>query len=730
VRERTGGPRPSTGSGRPERSRRAGAKPPGSEITRLREAIRRHDYLYYVLDRPEISDAEYDRLFTELVQLEAAHPELVTPDSPTQRVAGAPLASFAAVRHLAPMLSLESVTGIADVKRFDERVRALRTTRAPLYVVEPKFDGVSLEVVYREGRLLRASTRGDGEHGEDVTSNVRTMRSVPLVLRGARPPRLLAVRGEAVMRVAEFLALNDRLRRAGQPLFANPRNAAAGSIRQLDPRVTAGRRLEVFFYDVLRIEGRAPYTDGMSLLSALGAWGLRPSPHARACPSVEDAIQYHGAMERRRDALEYEIDGVVLKVNDLGARERLKATARHPRWAIAFKFAPRESETVVEDIVVQVGRTGVLTPVAVLRPVAIGGVTVSRATLHNREEIARKDLHVGDRVRVVRAGDVIPEILGRAAGGGRRHAAFTMPRRCPECGTPIVRDGPLDRCPNGLACRAQLERAIGHFASRDALDIRGLGKETVDALVASGLVESVADLFALREHDVRHLERFGAVSAANLVRAIDRARLTSLWRFLHALGIPGVGAQTARDLAAHFGSIAAVRAASDAELAEVPGIGPATAPRIASFFRDPFNRRVIDRCLQLGVTPIEAKLTARGPLAGKTVVFTGGLASMTREEAEELARARGARTSRSVGAGTDLVVAGAGPGSKLNKARALGVRVVDERRFLAHVGLRPTPRLGRVRGPTAPRRSLAGTRCAPPSCGRKKRKLAPSRMTA
>ena len=582
---------------------------------RLRAAIRRHDYLYYVLDRPAISDAAYDRLFAELVRLEASYPALATPDSPTRRVGGAPLAAFPEVRHRARLLSLESVTDPDEVRRFDARVSAA-LGRPPRYVLEPKFDGLSIEVVYRDGVLERASTRGDGERGEDVTANVRTIASVPLRLRGAPPPRLLAVRGEAIMRERDFRALNARLAHEGQAPFANPRNAAAGSLRQLDPRVTARRRLDVFFYDVLEADGGRRAADGLGELRAMAAWGLRTSPHARQAAALDGVWRYHRRLERRRDTLGYEIDGVVLKLNDLASRARLRSTSRHPRWALAFKFAPREAQTTIDDIVVQVGRTGLLTPVAVLAPISIGGVTVSRATLHNREEIARRDLRVGDTVRVVRAGDVIPDILERVPRpGARRRRPFRMPARCPACGTTVVGDGPFDRCPNGLACPAQLKRAIAHFGSRHALDIRGLGAETVDALVSSGLVRSVADLFTLRVSDLVALDRFGEVSAANLVASIARARRTTLWRFLHGLGIPGVGAGTARDLAAHFGSLRAIRAASARALGDVPGVGPVVAASVAAFLRQRAVARAIDRAVAHGLTITGGRARAAGARA-------------------------------------------------------------------------------------------------------------------
>ena len=658
-------------------------------VERLRADIRRHDHRYYVLDRPSISDAQYDRLFAELVRLEAARPGLVTPDSPTQRVAGTPQPSFPSIRHLAPMLSLESVTDLEAVRRFDERVRAVLRDKRTRYVVEPKFDGLSLEVVYRNGLMIAASTRGDGEKGEEVTENVKTIRSVPLRLYGDAPPRMLAVRGEAFMPLDDFRALNTRLEREGQPVFANPRNAAAGSIRQLDARVTASRRLDVLFYDILYMERGPRIADDMGLLRALASWGLHASPLARECSTVDEIAGYHREMAQRRATLDYEVDGVVIKVADLAARTRLQATSRHPRWAIAFKFRPSEEATTIEKIVVQVGRTGVLTPVAILRPVDIGGVTVSRATLHNREEIARKDLRVGDTVRVIRAGDVIPDIAERIPRPGeKRGRPFVMPARCPICRAAVEREGPFDRCPNGLACPAQLKRTIAHVGSRDALDIRGLGPETVDALVASGLARSVADLFALTTRDLVKLERFADVSAANLQRAIDKARRPPLWRFLNALGIPSVGVSTARDLAEHFGTLERVQSADERALMDVPDIGPATAREVADFFRRPVNRRVIDLCRCRGVQVIGWSVRRRGPLAGKTVVFTGGLDSMSREVAEERARAAGGRTARSVGPGTDLVVAGTDPGSKCAKARALGIKVIDERQFLTLVGPR------------------------------------------
>jgi DNA ligase (NAD+) len=628
---------------------RGGVAEAHRRIDALREDIRRHDHAYHVLDRPEISDEEYDRLFDELRRLEQMHPELVTPDSPTQRVGGAPLPAFTQVRHSVPMLSLDSVTAPDAVRQFDRRIRRSIGDRTK-YVLEPKFDGLSLELVYEDGGFVRASTRGDGVRGEDVTHNVRTIPALPLRLRtgAAAAPRVLAVRAEALMHIDDFSALNAALERAGKPMFANPRNAAAGSIRQLDPRITASRRLNLVVYDELVIiDGGLRLDTHWDVLNRLQDWGLRIAPLARHADTLEEVLAYHREVEAKRDSLGYEIDGIVVKVDDLAERERLGVTARHPRWALAFKFTAREKDTTIEEIVVQVGRTGVLTPVAVLEPVQIGGVTVTRATLHNREEVARKDLRVGDHVRVVRAGDVIPEVVERVSRGGKPGRRFSMPSTCPSCGTRVVQNGPFDVCPNGLACPVQLKRSIEHFASRDALDIRGLGRETVDALVSSGLVKDVSDILSLQEPNLLKLERFAQVSAGNLVRAIERAKRPELSRFLYALGIPDVGMQTARDLAEGFGTL-------DAE-------------------------RCFERGLEIaGGAPRPQK----GSFAGKTVVFTGSLATTTRSEAEELVRRLGGRTATSVSHSTGLVVAGEEPGSKYDKARELGIPIVTEEEFL------------------------------------------------
>jgi DNA ligase (NAD+) len=659
---------------------------PGATVVRrvhqLQEQIRQHDYRYYVLDRPSISDAAYDALMHELQTLESQYPALVTPDSPTQRVAGQVREGFRTVLHRAPLLSLESTTDPGAVRQFDRRIR---TDLGPSvrYVLEPKFDGVSIEVVYEHGQLVAASTRGDGERGEDVTANVRTIHAVPLRLRDdpLAVPRLLAVRGEVLMHRADFAALNERLRCAGESLFANPRNAAAGSIRQLDPRITAQRALHVCFYDVLALDGGGKTGTASALAERLRAWGLRTSPHRRLGASAADILAYRERMARMRDTLDVEIDGIVAKVEDLAARKRLGTTARHPRWAIGVKFEARSATTRVERIEVQVGRTGVLTPVAVLRPVQIGGVTVTRATLHNWSELARKRIRAGDVVEVIRAGDVIPEIVARIEPSHRVGPLPRPPDTCPGCRARVVQRGPFRLCPNTLACPSQRIRAIEHFASRDAFDIDSLGPNTIELLVDRGLVRTAADLFTLTEDDLHALPRFGPVAAARLARSIEAARRVDLSRFLFALGIPDVGAATARRLAERFRTLAAIRRASVAQLAATPEVGPAAAREIVEFFKRPDSQAVIDALLRHGVTVVSPRARAGGALAGRAVVFTGTLDTMTRAEAERIVERHGGRPMRTVARGTTLVVAGSAAGSKLDRARALGIPVISEREF-------------------------------------------------
>jgi DNA ligase (NAD+) len=652
-------------------------------VEHLREQIRHHDYQYYVLDRPTISDTAYDALMRELQALEAQFPELVTPDSPTQRVAGQVREGFRTVPHRAPLLSLESTTNPQAVRQFDRRVR---TALGPSlrYVLEPKFDGLSIEVVYARGRLVSASTRGDGQRGEDVTANVRTIRAVPLRLRqdGVPVPRLLAVRGEVLMRRADFAALNERLRRANKALFANPRNAAAGSVRQLDSRITAERSLNVYFYDILAFDDGQTAETASDQAEWMRAWGLRLSPHRRLGSSATDILAYRERMAMVRNSLDVEIDGIVAKLDHLAARDRLGGTAKHPRWAIGVKFEARSATTRLERIEVQVGRTGVLTPVAVLRPVQIGGVTVTRATLHNWSELARKRIRLGDIVELIRAGDVIPEVAGRVHPSRRTRALPRPPATCPACGGRALRRGPFRFCPNTIGCPAQRVRAIQHFASRDAFDIDGLGPSTVQLLVDHGLVRTVADLFTLTDKDLRTLPRFGVVAARRLADAIDAARRVELARFLFALSIPGVGAATAQQVARQFRTLATIRRASPAQVAATPDVGPATGRQITQFFKRRGNRAVIAALLRHGVTIVPRRVRVVGALAGQSVVFTGALDTMTRAEAEQLVARHGGRPMRAVTRATRLVVAGSAPGSKVDRARALGIPVVSEREFL------------------------------------------------
>jgi|CXWL01.1.fsa_nt_gi DNA ligase (NAD+) len=668
---------------------------PGARAEELRAAVRRHDYSYYVLDRPTVADEEYDRLFRELRALEEAHPELVSADSPTQRVAGAPLPSLPTVEHAAPMLSLDSDQDPAAARRFDERLRKLLGDETVAYVAEPKLDGLSLELVYEDGLLVRAATRGDGTRGEGVTANVRTIARIPLRLRDDERavPRFLAVRAEVIMRSAAFERLNERLLAAGEEPFANPRNAAAGSLRQLDPRITAARPLDAYAYDPLALDPAAdellpPLGSQQEMLAALRSWGLPVSELCRPVVGIDGVLAYHADLMSRRDDLDFEIDGVVIKLDDLDRRDELGMTSRHPRWAFAFKFPPRKEVTRIQAIIASVGRTGVVTPVAMMLPVEIGGVTVSRATLHNREEVARKDVREGDRVRIQRAGDVIPQVVEVLPEDGRERAApWTMPTACPSCATPLIERGPFTVCPNGFGCPAQLVGRLVHYASRHALDIEGLGEETAKQLVGAGLVRELPDLYHLTREALTALEGFAEISAGNLLAALERSRTPELQRFLHALGIPEVGQSVARDLARHFRSFDAVRAATPAELARVPGIGPKMSAAITAFFADADLAAVLDRLLAevrpVALPAAEAVATPTGPLAGKRMVFTGTLPSLGRSEAKKLAEAAGARVTGSVSKETDYVVAGAEAGSKLADAERLGVAVLDEAGFRA-----------------------------------------------
>ena len=652
-------------------------------IDNLRREIRRHDYLYYVKDRPEISDEEYDRLFDALKHLEARFPDLTTPDSPTQRVGAKPQEEFRVVNHTAPMLSLDATREEDEVRRFDERTRKSLNGKVR-YLLEEKFDGASVELVYEGGALARAVTRGDGQRGEDITENTKTIRSVPLKLAGEdrKPPKLLAVRGEVIMKIPAFEALNRKLLAAGNEPFANPRNAAAGSLRQLDPRVTAERPLEVVVYEVMALEGVRFASDSQAL-KALEDWGLPTPRRVLEVSTVSEIVERHVRLAEERDRLPYEIDGVVIKLDDLGARDKLGSTAHHPRWAIAYKFAPRGEETRIEQIAIQVGRTGVLTPVALMHPVEVGGVTISRATLHNRDEVQRKDIRVGDWVRIQRAGDVIPEVVERIPEPRRkREPPFKMPSKCPACGSQVVEHGPYTICPNRFACPAQLKGQLKHFASKRALDIEGLGEETVSALVDRKLVRDLTDLFRLKKDDLLRLEGFAERSAAKLVDAIQKSRRVELGRFLYSLGIPEVGGAVARDLAQHFRNLESLRRGNPEELEKVSGIGPRMSDAICEFFRDKRSQRAIDALLEAGLEIIEMKRSQAQPLKGKTFVFTGSLDRFSRSEAEKLIESLGGQAASSVSRQTDYVVVGSEPGNKLDRAKSEGVKTLSENRFV------------------------------------------------
>ncbi|MGH8566874.1 MAG: NAD-dependent DNA ligase LigA [Gammaproteobacteria bacterium] len=651
-------------------------------LRHLREDIEHHNYRYHVLDEPEVPDAEFDRLMRELEDLEARHPELVTPDSPTQRVGAAPLAAFGEVVHGVPMLSLGNAFSPAEVEAFDRRVREGLGLPLVEYTGEPKLAGLAVSLLYQEGRLVRAATRGDGTRGEEVTQNVRTIPSVPLSLRGRGFPRVLEVRAEVYIPKAAFEALNAEQSRKGAKTIANPRNAAAGGLRQLDARITAGRPLSVFCYGTGQVEGELPARHS-AVLAALREWGLRVSHEYRILTGVADCLHYYEDMSRKRRALPYELDGVVYKVDALAAQRALGMLARAPRWAIAHKFAAEERETRVLAIHVHVGRTGALTPVARLEPVFVGGVMVQNATLHNQDEVDRKDVRVGDTVVVRRAGEVIPEVV-RVSPERRPAGAepFRMPGDCPACGSAVLRkEGEAAaRCTGALVCPAQRVQAILHFASRRALDIDGLGDKLVEQLVERGEIRDVADLYGLCEERLAALDRMGSKSAQNLAAAIEASKTTTLACFLYGLGIADVGEATARGLAQHFGSLEAIMAARPEALEAVPDIGPVIAANLASFFGDPRNLEVVERLREAGVRWSESPpfRTAAKPLSGPTFVLTGTLSALTREEAGERLMALGAKVTASVSRKTSFVVAGADPGSKALRARELGVSVLDE----------------------------------------------------
>ena len=660
-------------------------------IEALKKAIEDHNYRYHVLDDPVISDAEYDALFRELEELEASHPAFATPDSPTQRVGARPLEAFSPIEHATPMLGLENAFADSEIEDFDGRVkRFLGIDEAIAYVAEPKLDGVAVELVYVNGLLVSGSTRGDGHVGEDVTGNLKTIGSIPLRLRdsGGKPaPERLEVRGEVYIRLDDFHRLNAEREADGEAAFANPRNAAAGALRQLDPSITASRPLKLFCHGRGVMSG-VEIESHHELLDALPGWGLPVNREYRRCAGVSEVLAYYRELDRRRDDLAYEIDGVVLKVDSYALQDRLGVKTRSPRWAIAYKFAPRQEETRILDIATQVGRTGVLTPVARLEPVKVGGVEVSRASLHNQDEVDRKDVRVGDRVVVQRAGDVIPEVV-RVLDGDRpdREAPFKLPDRCPVCGARVVRpEGEAAARCTGIACPAQLKERITHFASKGAMDIDGMGEKLVAQLVDKGMVKDVADLYALSREQLEGLDRMAGKSADNLLAAFEASKGVTLARFIYALGIRFVGEHVAKVLADHLGDLAPLREADAERLQEFHEIGPQAAGSVVAFFREPGNGKIVDRLLAAGVVPKAEIVEREGALAGKTVVLTGTLEAMTRSEAKARIVSLGGRAGSSVSAKTDLVVAGEGAGSKLKKAGELGVKVLTEEAFLAMIG--------------------------------------------
>ena len=656
----------------------------------LRQEINYHNYRYYVLDQPVVSDAQYDKLLRELQQIESDHPELITPDSPTQRVGAAPLSEFGEVRHKIPMTSMDNAFDDNETREWDQRVRkSLEIEGDVAYTAEPKFDGTSVSLRYEHGVLMQAGTRGDGSTGENVTANVRTIKTVPLHLQGKAWPKVVEVRGEVVIPKKDFERLNAEQLKQGAKIFANPRNAAAGSLRQLDPRVTAARPLSFFPWGLGEVS--EPVARHYSEVSKhLGEWGFRITEFFRVVHGPDECLRYYQEILAKRDKLPFEIDGVVYKVDDLRSRDQLGYTARAPRWAIAHKLPAQEETTVVEDIMASVGRTGVITPVAVLKPVQVSGVTVTHATLHNQDEVDRKDVRVGDTVIVRRAGDVIPEVVGvikdkRPRGTRKWHT----PDKCPVCGSQVIREEEeaAHRCMGGLVCSAQRMGAILHFASRHAMDIEGLGDKLVQQLVDKDMVKTVADIYRLKKDALANLERMAEKSAQNLLEQIEKSKDTTLARFLHALGIPQVGEATAQLLADQFGSMDDIMDADRETLEQIHGIGPAMAEDISSFFHEKHNRGVIRDLLKAGIHwPKPVRVKKSTALAGKTFVLTGGLSTMTRDEAKRRLQELGAKIAGSVSKKTDYVIVGEEPGSKADKAKELGVTLLDEKEFLKMLG--------------------------------------------
>ena len=648
---------------------------PAVRVDELRELIRRHEHAYYVLDQPEISDAEYDALFLELRKIEEARPDLVTADSPTQRVSGEVSDQFAKARHRSPMLSLQNAFDEAEIRAFDKRVRAAVGEKVT-YCAELKIDGLAISITYSRGQLQRAATRGDGTVGEDVTANIRTIRSVPLTIEPpAGLPDVFEVRGEVYFPIKAFEKLNRDMEAQGKPRYVNPRNTAAGSVRQIDPNVTASRDLQTFMY---MLDPAGPAKSQWGTLSTLEQMGFRVNKHRRRLHSIEEIIEYHAEWQRRRHELEYEIDGMVVKVDDFGQQLELGFVARSPRWAIAFKYAPEQAETEVEEIACYVGRTGVLTPVAHVKPVVVGGVTIRNITMHNEAQVNEKGVYVGARVVIHRAGDVIPEIVSVKDP----KPGWKMPTKCPVCDGEVIREEPYiaHRCINPFCGAQRLER-LRHFASRGALNIEGLGYATLGQLIDREVVEDPSDLYRLSKEQVVELEGFADKSAQNLLDRIAESKKPRLGRFLYALGIPQVGEATAELLATEFGSITKLRGAVEEELQQVEGVGPSLAHEVRLYFEG-HGAELVDKLLAAGVKPEAVEAVGEGPLTGKTFVFTGTLETMSRPDAEALVRKLGGKAASSVSSKTDYVIAGPGAGSKLEKAQKLKVAILDEQQFL------------------------------------------------
>ena len=655
------------------------------EIAKLREQINHHNQRYYIYDNPEISDAEYDKLMRRLKELESSHPELVTSDSPTQRVGAAPLEKFEKSTHILPMFSLDNAMDVSEIKDFDDRVKKLLGAQGDVeYTAEPKIDGLAMNLLYEKGLFIKGATRGDGVVGEDVTQNLKTIHEIPLRMSSEDPPKAIEIRGEVYIKTNEFEKLNKDREKAGEPLFANPRNAAAGSVRQLDPKITQSRKLHFFAYQPGEVRGMIFKTQ-WQFLEQLKSWGFSVQKRIELCQGIEHVMDVWHKLLEERDKIGYEIDGMVIKVNNMEFWKRMGETARAPRWALAAKFPARQQTTIVNDIFVGVGRTGALTPVAVLEPVEIGGVTVQRATLHNQDEIDRKDIRIGDTVVVQRAGDVIPEVVKFIPEKRPKHAKpFKMPEKCPVCGSKVARaEGEaIHRCVN-INCPAQVMQRIGHFASRGAMNIEGLGEKLIQYFFEQGLVKSVADIYRLKKNEIAKLEGLGEKSAQNLIDSIERSKKTTLGRLLYGLGIRHVGESTAQDLADQFGSIEDIEKASLEDLMSVEGFGPEVAGAIKEFFEVKENQKLIKELHELGISFEQVKKVAvQTPLTGKSVVLTGGLESMSRDEAKTLIQRAGGKISSSVSKRTDVVIVGHEAGSKLEKAKELGIKTLSEKEFI------------------------------------------------